>query len=146
MKKYKSTRKQGISFLEIVVLIILLTVFIMYLISQFGSFGPGSGGVSGSKGSGSKQPPITQSPVPTQPPTPPQPPIPQNPSKLILEWRDPDNFSEIETKINNQLKPEIRTVIVRTEVMKITTAKEDKLNELIKNKGSEAELKIEQLK
>ena len=112
----------------------------MFLISQFGTFGPGTGGVSGSKGSGSNPPKTTRPSIPPQHPT------SQNPYRLVLEWKNPDNFSEIETKINNLLKPETRTVIVRTEVMKITTAKEDKLNELIKNKGSEAELKIEQLK
>ena len=144
MNYFKSLKKRGNALYVIVILIIIIAI-LGFLIVKFG-LGDGDGKGNGTIVGPVNKPPITQSPVPTQPPTPPQPPIPQNPSKLILEWRDPDNFSEIETKINNQLKPEIRTVIVRTEVMKITTAKEDKLNELIKNKGSEAELKIEQFK
>ena len=127
MNLFKSLKRRGNALYVILILIIIIAI-LGFLIVKFG-LGDGGGG---KPPVGAEKPPTT-----TGLQNPPQPPIPLNPSKLILEWRNPDDFRDIETKINNQLKPEARKVIIRTKVMKVTTAIEEKLIELIKNKGIE---------
>ena len=148
MNTFKTLKRRGNALLIIVILI----VFIAILVFLFLKFGLGGGGDGDGSGSGRSETGIKTTVVENvKPPVvePVKPPVVENKddSKLYLNWNNPKDFSEIENKINNQFKVTTKKVIIKTkDVLEVPAEFEEKIEELIKNKNSDAELKLEQLK
>ncbi len=146
IKVFKNRRGKA---LGVIIFLVVIIAVLLFLVSKLGC-GRGNGGGDGTGSGRSKVGSKTTVVENVKPPVvePVKPPVVENKddSKLYLNWNNPDDFNEIEGRINNNLNPKIRTLIIRTQKMKITTAKKEKIEELMKNKGCEAELKFEQLK